>query len=107
MITFRSSVVIMSNSPIKFETNPYHKVVLNDRKSLELSGVKQIDSFDSNEFLLETSQGWCVVSGKELVLDKLDTDKGEVCIRGLINALQYLSNKQNTTKESFIKKIFQ
>ena len=77
---------LLSN-PLKFETNPYHNVVMKDRKSLDLTGVKQIDSFDSNEFLLETSQGWMLVQGKDLTLGKLDTERGEVSIRGLIDRL--------------------
>ena len=97
----------MNDSPIKFETNPYHRLMMSDRKSLDLSGVKQIDSFDANEFLLETSQGWCIISGKELTLDKLDTDKGEVSIRGLIDSIQYLSNKQGKNSEGLLKKLFQ
>ena len=67
---------LLSN-PLKFETNPYHNVVMKDRKSLDLTGVKQIDSFDSNEFLLETSQGWMLVQGKDLTLGKLDTRRGQ------------------------------
>ena len=97
----------MTDSPIKFETNPYHRLMMSDRKSLYLSGVKQIDSFDANEFLLETSQGWCIISGKELTLDKLDTDKGEVSIRGLIDSIQYLSNKQGKSTDGFFKRLFQ
>ena len=97
----------MSDNTIKFETNPYHRLMMSDRKSLDLSGIKQIDSFDANEFLLETSQGWCIISGKELTLDKLDTDKGEVSIRGLIDAIQYLSNKQNKSTEGIFKRLFQ
>lgn len=97
----------MTDSPIKFETNPYHRLMMSDRKSLDLSGVKQIDSFDANEFLLETSQGWCIISGKELTLDKLDTDKGEVSIRGLIDSIQYLSNKQGKSTDGFFKRLFQ
>lgn len=38
-----------------FETNPYHNLSLKDRKVLELSGVKLIDSFDANEFLMDLS----------------------------------------------------
>ncbi|MBR5004010.1 MAG: YabP/YqfC family sporulation protein, partial [Erysipelotrichaceae bacterium] len=56
----------MNDHPIRFETNPTHRVMMSDRKNLELCGVKQIESFDANEFLLETSQGWCVISGREL-----------------------------------------
>ncbi len=97
----------MSDMPIKFETNPYHRCTLNDRKVLELTGVKQIDSFDSHEFLLETSQGWCIIQGKELTLDKLDTDRGELIIRGLIDVIQYLESKSTSDKTGFIKRLFQ
>ena len=59
-------------NPLRFETSPYHNVVIKDRKSMELSGVKQIDSFDSSEFLLETTLGWMLVSGKDLTLSTSD-----------------------------------
>ena len=50
-------------NPLRFETSPYHNVVIKDRKSMELSGVKQIDSFESSEFLLEATRGWRLVRG--------------------------------------------
>lgn len=92
-------------NPLRFETNPYHNVVLKDRKVMELTGVKQIDSFDSNEFLLETAQGWMVIQGKDLTLGKLDTERGDVVIRGLIESLSYVSNKKGS-KDSMMSKIF-
>lgn len=95
-----------SSNPLRFETNPYHNVVLKDRKILEITGVKQIDSFDASEFLLETAQGWMVISGKDLTLGKLDTERGDVIIRGLIDSLSYVSNKKGKNSESMISKIF-
>lgn len=92
-------------NPLRFETNPYHNVVLKDRKVLELTGVKQIDSFDANEFLLETAQGWMIVQGKELTLGKLDTERGDVIIRGLIESMSYVTNKKGS-KDSMISKLF-
>ncbi len=92
------------NHPLKFETNPYHNLLMKDRKSLDLTGVKQIDSFDSNEFLLETSLGWMAVKGKDLTLDKMDTERGEVSIRGTIDAIEYISTKRGS--ESFLGKLF-
>lgn len=94
------------SNPLRFETNPYHNVVIKDRKVMELTGVKQIDSFDSSEFLLETAQGWMVIQGKDLTLGKLDTERGDVVIRGVIEALSYVSNKKGSGKESVISKIF-
>lgn len=95
-----------SSNPLRFETNPYHNVVLKDRKILEITGVKQIDSFDASEFLLETAQGWMVISGKDLTLGKLDTERGDVVIRGLIESLSYVSNKKGKNSDSMISKIF-
>lgn len=95
-----------SNNPLRFETNPYHNVIIKDRKVMELTGVKQIDSFDSNEFLLETAQGWMLIQGKDLTLGKLDTERGDVIIKGLIESLSYVTNKKGNGKESVISKIF-
>ena len=95
-----------TNNPLRFETNPYHNVILKDRKVLEVTGVKQIDSFDANEFLMETAQGGMVVQGKDLTLGKLDTDRGDVIIRGLVESISYVSSNKNGGKESMISKIF-
>ena len=87
-------------NPLRFETSPYHNVVIKDRKSMELSGVKQIDSFDSSEFLLETTLGWMLVSGKDLTLGKLDTDHGDVIIKGSIDSMTYVSGKKGQERGS-------
>ena len=43
------------DNQIHFEQTPYLHVYLKDRKTLELTGIKKIESFDSLEFLIETS----------------------------------------------------
>lgn len=86
-----------NTNPLRFETSPYHNVLIKDRKTMELSGVKQIDSFDSGEFLLETTLGWMLISGKELTLGKLDTEHGDVVIKGNIDSVSYISGKKDRT----------
>ena len=73
---------------------------------MEITGVKQIDSFDANEFLIETAQGWMLIQGKELKLGKLDTERGDVVIKGVIESMTYVTNKKGNGKESMITKIF-
>ena len=90
------------NNEFRFESDPVHDVVLKQRKNLELTGVRQIDSFDSHEFLLQTSQGWLLVQGKDLTLGKWDTEKGEVSIRGMIDKLEYILNKKENSRESML-----
>lgn len=90
---------------ISFETNPYHNLIMKDRKYLEISGVKQIESFDEEMFIIETVQGYIEISGSELGLDKLDKERGEVHIKGMIEGIMYLDDRKSS-KESFMRKMF-
>ena len=57
--------------------------------------MKNIESFDSLEFLIETSLGFLNITGTELSLTRLDQEKCEVSIKGNIDAISYVSNKKN------------
>ena len=81
------------DNQIHFEQTPYHHVYLKDRKTLELTGIKKIESFDSLEFLIETSLGYLNIKGSDLALVRFDQEKKEVSIKGNIDAISYLSNK--------------
>lgn len=89
---------------LKFETNPYHNFICKERKHLELSGVKNVERFDENEFILETTLGWMVIKGNELSLNKLDTEHGDVIIKGNIDAIEYTSS--HSSKESVFSRLF-
>lgn len=89
---------------IKFDANPYHNLILKDRKYLEISGVKQIEHFDEEEFLIESVQGWIEIEGNELVLDKLDKERGDVLIKGNIESISYVTSTKG--KESFFARLF-
>ena len=72
------------DNQIHFEQTPYHHVYLKDRKTLELTGIKKIESFDSLEFLIETSLGYLNIKGSDLALVRFDQEKKEVSIKGLL-----------------------
>ena len=48
-----------------------HNVTMQDRKYLEITGVKQVDSFDSEEFLLDTVMGFLAIKGQNLQMAEL------------------------------------
>jgi sporulation protein YabP len=95
----------MEENPLRFENPMSHTLQLKERKQLDITGVKQIESFDSTQFLLEVSQGWMNVEGNDLVLDKLDTDKGDVRIRGTIESISYVVHRKEE-KESMMSRWF-
>lgn len=85
-----------------------HSISIAERKSIILTGVKKIESFDNEEFLMETTLGYLVIKGSELEIIKLDTYQGNVSIKGKIDNLMYLDNingKKNKD-DSILNKLF-
>ena len=66
-----------------------HKIILNNRKTGSFTGVLDVISFDISEILLETEQGMLNVKGKDLHVNRLNLEKGEVDIEGNIDAFTY------------------
>ncbi len=78
-----------------------------DRKSGSFTGVIDVISFDISEILLETEQGMLNVKGKDLHVNRLNLEKGEVDIEGAIDAFSYSQIPVTLKKsESFLGKIF-
>ena len=87
--------------------NYNHVFNLVERKNVSLSGVKKIDSFDNEEFLIETVMGYVVLKGEGLELIKLDTHDGVVTIKGTVNSFAYVDEANKKNKEnSVISRLF-
>lgn len=84
-----------------------HLVNMSNRKSINISGVRKIESFNEKEFLLETNMGYMIIKGSDLEIVKLDTYQGDVAIKGKIDSIVYNEslNKKNK-EESIFNKLF-
>ena len=83
--------------------NNYNQSVnLLERKTLVITGVKKIDTFDKLHFILDTTMGYMVVKGEDLELVRLDTMAGNVTIKGTINSLEYIADNNKKSKEEGI-----
>lgn len=84
-----------------------HKITLNNRKTGSFTGVLDVISFDISEILLETEQGMLNVKGKDLHVNRLNLEKGEVDIEGNIDGISYSQIPAAIKKpENFIGKFF-
>lgn len=79
-----------------------HTLTMIERKTAVITGVKKIDNFDNEEFLLETVMGYLLIKGEDLELVKLDTRDGNVSIKGLIISYSYLEDHKENDKENSI-----
>jgi sporulation protein YabP len=83
-----------------------HDVIMRGRRLLDITGVKQVESFDNEEFLLETVMGILAIKGQNLQMKNLDVDKGIVSIKGKIFDLVYLDEHHGEKAKGFFSKLF-
>ena len=88
-------------------SNKEHKFVLNERKFVELTGIKTVISFDTEEVLLDTSLGGLLIKGHELHINQLNLDKGFVDVEGKVDSLIYSDKSPvDNTAKGIIARLF-
>ena len=66
-----------------------HRLILNERRQLSMTGVTEVVSFDDTAVVLRTDLGTLLVQGRELQLKTLSVEGGQVAVEGSISALVY------------------
>lgn len=66
-----------------------HKLTLNERRQLSMTGVSEVVSFDDTTVILHTQLGTLTVQGKDLQLKNLSSEGGQVAVDGTVCALIY------------------
>lgn len=66
-----------------------HKLTLNERKSLTMTGVTEVISFDDSTVVLTTVLGNLEIQGENLKLKTLSLDGGQVAVDGNIFSMVY------------------
>jgi len=66
-----------------------HRVTLEGREKLIVSGVEDVDRFDENEIVMNTAEGALIVTGENLHIGKLSLDGGELHVDGRVETLSY------------------
>ena len=81
------------------------RLILQDRKHLEISGVGSVDSFDNEQIELTTDLGGLLVYGDNLKVDNLNLEQGQVVITGMINMLSYGKTREERSAKAKSKNI--
>lgn len=85
-----------------------HRINLNDRIAGNVTGVREVISFDSSEIVLDTEQGVLLVKGDDLHVTRLTVEKGEVEISGKVDGLIYIDDgEKKRSREGFLTRLFQ
>ncbi|SHG43654.1 sporulation protein YabP [Thermosyntropha lipolytica DSM 11003] len=66
-----------------------HSITLTDRRYMELTGIKNVITFDEEEIILESSPGLIFIVGQGMHITMLNLDEGKVKIEGEVQSFQY------------------
>jgi sporulation protein YabP len=66
-----------------------HKLTLNERKKLTMTGVTEVVSFEEDAVILKTTLGTLMIQGRQLQLKTLSLEGGQVEVQGTVCALSY------------------
>ena len=66
-----------------------HNIIMENRKELRVSGVKDIDSFTESRIVLSTIMGELVIKGQDLHVSVLEAETGDFSMTGKIKSLCY------------------
>ena len=69
--------------------NLHHNLILEDRANMNLSGVTDVDCFDERTIRLSTQLGELVIKGRNLHIDSVSVETGDMRISGDVWSLQY------------------
>jgi len=87
--------------------NTGHNLTIKERKNSTFTGINKIISFDDEEFLVDTTLGFMLIKGENLEILKLESFQGNLALKGKINSLEYIDDKQtDINKTSFVSKLF-
>ena len=73
-----------------------HRLTLDDRSRLTMTGVTEVESFDEGQVVLHTTRGVIVVRGQGLHLQQLSLDGGQILVDGTVDSITY----EDTAREA-------
>ena len=81
-----------------------HRVDMDMRSRLSVTGVQDVESFDDGEIMMYTSQGPLLVRGENLRIEILSLDSGQLEINGRVDSLEY--QQESVSTGGFWSKVF-
>ena len=80
-----------------------NNISVENRERAYVTGVSSVKNFDENEVLLETSLGELYIKGRDLHVESLSLETGDVSIGGTVDLIEYRGKQK---EGSFWSKLF-
>lgn len=75
------------------ENSIEHRIILRERKYLDITGVVEVERFDEEEIVLKTQENELKIEGKGLKIGTLSVDGGALKVEGEVKSILYEEGK--------------
>ncbi len=79
----------MKDKNISMQPKTNHSVIMENRRTMTISGITDVDSFDEKAIVLFTQLGELTIKGRELHIDSMSVETGDMVITGDIWSAVY------------------
>lgn len=87
------------------QVNVLQNVILENRKKLTMTGIKDVLSFDDEVVVVDSELGLINIKGSDLKVNKISVESGDVVVEGVVRAIEY-ADKEFGSKQGFMSRIF-
>jgi sporulation protein YabP len=81
-----------------------HSIIVENRKRVVLSGVREVESFNENDMIIITHSGALRIRGRGLEVGKINTESGDMEISGTVTSIHYSDTERSPN--NLITKLF-
>ncbi len=76
------------------ERNVTHSVIIERRKKMVVTGVKEVESFSENTIITVTEMGEMTVKGNGLHISGFNRETGDLSVDGCVSAVAYTDDRK-------------
>ena len=78
-------------------------VIIESREKVSISGVENVESFDEEKIIMETTEGILTIEGENLHINSLSVDEGEMMVEGYVFSVVYSDGSTSSSGGIFAK----
>lgn len=76
------------------ENNSYGDLIIENRKKVVLTGIKDVESFDEETIVAQSECGEITIKGSEMKINRLSVETGDMTVEGHIDSVAYGAEKE-------------
>jgi sporulation protein YabP len=81
-----------------------HSIIVENRKKIVLTGVKEVESFNDSDMIIITNAGALRIRGRNLEVSKVSTESGDLEMSGIVTSMHYSDTERSPN--NLITKLF-